>query len=93
MVAYTEPIFYNGLSIVATEGSLEIDPWAFLLPLTPAVWCLLGFVLLAVWGTIFLLGYSRREWLRRPQSVFLQMYGVLLQQGEAKCGTKVVRCV
>lgn len=85
VVAYSESLIHSDLTILATEGSHEIDPWAFLLPLTPAVWCLLWAVLLLVWGITFLLGYMGHAWLRRPQSVFLQLYGVLMQQGEAEC--------
>ncbi|XP_050726725.1 probable glutamate receptor [Eriocheir sinensis] len=80
-VAYSEPVSHTDLTIVSAEGSLEINPWAFLLPLTPAVWCLLGAVLLLVWAMTFLLDYAEHAWVRRPHSVFLQLYGVVMQQG------------
>lgn len=85
VVAYSEPVCHTDLTIVAAEGSLQIDPWAFLLPLTPTVWCLLGAVLLLVYGMTFLLHYAGHAWLRWPHSVFLQLYGVFMQQGEEGC--------
>ena len=38
LASYTTPIFFGNVKMVSALGGLEIDPWSFLLPLTPMVW-------------------------------------------------------
>ncbi|XP_063884886.1 probable glutamate receptor [Scylla paramamosain] len=38
ITGYTTPVFFGNVKIVSGLGGLEIDPWGFLLPLTPLVW-------------------------------------------------------
>lgn len=82
VVAYSQPVAHTDLRIMASVGSLEIDPWAFLLPLTPALWGLLVATLVLVWGATLLVGHLGQAWRQWPHSVFLQLYGALMQQGE-----------
>ena len=83
VVAYSQPVAHTDLRIVASVGSLEIDPWAFLLPLTPALWGLLMATMVLVWAITLLVGQLSQAWRQRPHSVFLQLYGALMQQGES----------
>ena len=83
VVSYTQPLLYDSLVILTSKGSLEIDPWAFLLPLTPALWGLLMATLVVVWVATLLVGRLGQAWRQWPHSVFLQLYGALMQQGEA----------
>ncbi|KAK8407842.1 hypothetical protein O3P69_002401 [Scylla paramamosain] len=78
----TGPVFNADLVILTSKGSLEIDPWAFLLPLTPALWVMLMATLVVVWAATLLVGRLGQAWRQWPHSVFLQLYGVLMQQGE-----------
>ncbi|XP_045130683.1 glutamate receptor ionotropic, delta-2-like [Portunus trituberculatus] len=81
VVAYSKPVFNTDLVILTSKGSLEIDPWAFLLPLTPALWGLLMVTLVVVWVATLLVGRVAQAWQQWPHSIFLQLYGALMQQG------------
>ncbi|XP_045130681.1 probable glutamate receptor [Portunus trituberculatus] len=80
-VSYSQPISHTDLRIVMSVGSIEIDPWAFLLPLTPTLWGLLMATLVVVWVATILVGRLSQAWQQWPHSVFLQLYGALMQQG------------
>ncbi|KAK8407843.1 hypothetical protein O3P69_002402 [Scylla paramamosain] len=82
VVSYAQPVLHDNLVILTSKGSLEIDPWAFLLPLTPTLWGMLMATLVVVWAATLLVGRLGQAWRQWPHSVFLQLYGVLMQQGE-----------
>ena len=91
VVAFSHPVFNTDLVILTSKGSLEIDPWAFLLPLTPALWGLLMATLVVVWVATLLVGRLGQAWRQWPNSVFLQLYGALMQQGEGAGLAALVR--
>ncbi|KAK8407845.1 hypothetical protein O3P69_002404 [Scylla paramamosain] len=81
-VGYSQPVAHTDLRIVTSVGSIDIDPWAFLLPLSPALWGMLMATLVVVWLATLLVGRLGQAWRQWPHSVFLQLYGALMQQGE-----------
>lgn len=53
VVDYTVPVVSDYLRILGGRGRPEVDPWGFLLPFRPFMWC-------AILGTLFLLLLSSR---------------------------------
>ncbi|XP_071526994.1 LOW QUALITY PROTEIN: probable glutamate receptor [Panulirus ornatus] len=85
VVDFTQPILIDYARILGGRGRPEVDPWGFLLPLTPLVWAtILTAVLLVMPLTVFLLSScsglkttSKSLW---SSDVFFTYIRVTLQQ-------------
>ncbi|KAK4320101.1 hypothetical protein Pmani_009007 [Petrolisthes manimaculis] len=54
-VDFTDPILIDYARILAGKGNPEVDPWGFLLPLTPVVWLAFFSSLLFLLSSVYLL--------------------------------------
>ncbi|XP_064102906.1 glutamate receptor ionotropic, delta-2-like isoform X2 [Macrobrachium nipponense] len=66
VIDYTDPLIMDYGRILGRRGDTEIDPWGFLMPLTPSVWA----AFLASLGLVLLLAVlaSRIDWNSRELS-------------------------
>ncbi|XP_071526992.1 probable glutamate receptor [Panulirus ornatus] len=84
MVDYTRPILTETARILGSRGRPEVDPWGFLLPLTPLVWAAILTTLLVMPVIVFLLsataGLNTRGNNLWPSKTFFGYIRVLLQQ-------------
>lgn len=55
IVDYTTPVVSDSLRIMGGRGKPEVNPWGFLLPLTPLVWAVILAALVMVLATVLLL--------------------------------------
>ena len=85
VVDFTYPVTFETNRIIGSRGIAEVDPWGFLLPLTPLVWvailvALLGVLTVMTLSPSYLLvqTLSRNRLLTNTASCVR----VLLQQGE-----------
>ncbi|XP_063847886.1 uncharacterized protein LOC135092991 [Scylla paramamosain] len=83
-VDFTTPVKIFGVRILAGQGKLKVDPWGFVLPLTPTVWIVSLASLLLLPGLMFLLislisRYNRRakDW----TTLQYQFLSIFLQEG------------
>ncbi|XP_071526985.1 glutamate receptor ionotropic, delta-2-like [Panulirus ornatus] len=79
---FTRPILIDYIRIMGGRGRPEVDPWGFLLPLTPLVWAAILTMLLVV-PTGVVLGLSTsvfRNTRRKTTDVFFAYIRVLLQE-------------
>ncbi|XP_069957610.1 glutamate receptor ionotropic, kainate 2-like [Cherax quadricarinatus] len=56
-VDFTWPVLFDNTRVLAGQGKLEVDPWSFLLPLTPMVWTATLTTLLLLLPAAMLLSY------------------------------------
>ncbi|XP_063584651.1 probable glutamate receptor [Penaeus indicus] len=63
VVDFTKPILIDYARILGGRGRAEIDPWGFLLPLTPEVWAGLAALGLLVLLSVASLSYLSRQYL------------------------------
>ncbi|XP_063885602.1 probable glutamate receptor [Scylla paramamosain] len=56
-VEFSFPYLIESLKVIAGRGSVEVDPWGFILPLTPMVWVATLIVLLGVFTVIMILHF------------------------------------
>ncbi|XP_071524147.1 glutamate receptor ionotropic, delta-2-like [Panulirus ornatus] len=85
VVDYTRPIVVDYARILAGRGRPEVDPWGFLLPLTPLVWgIILTALLVVVLATLLLLPTFSYITTTNQSDKFLDIFfnylRVLLQQ-------------
>lgn len=79
-VDFTSPVKIFGVRILAGQGELKVDPWGFMLPLTPLVWAVTLSFLVLLPGLMFLLtslissSYERRESWGTLQYIFLSIF-------------------
>ncbi|XP_071526993.1 glutamate receptor ionotropic, delta-1-like [Panulirus ornatus] len=84
VVDFTRPVMLDDHRILAGRGRPEVDPWGFLLPLTPLVWAAILTTLLVVLAIVFLLSsYSGLKSTANTEWASNMIHGyirVLLQQ-------------
>ena len=83
---YTSAIWTGNLKIVSGLGGLQVDPWSFLLPLTPLVWAATLAASLGVFAVLLLVTVCLAGKTQKYGRWFASTFGsvrVLLQQGEA----------
>lgn len=84
---HTTPFHFGNLKILSGLTGLEVDPWGFVLPLTPLVWTATLMALLGVLAVLKLLpcclSESTLACSRRPANYAINCFRVILQQGEA----------
>ncbi|XP_045101289.1 glutamate receptor U1-like [Portunus trituberculatus] len=85
-VDFTWPVSFVDVKVFTGRGSPEVDPWGFLLPLTPWVWIvLLLLVLFLSAGSIFL--FTKFSWkdlgsMGNLSTINLHFVGIMLRQCE-----------
>ncbi|KAK4313079.1 hypothetical protein Pmani_002250 [Petrolisthes manimaculis] len=85
-VDFTDPILIDYARILAGKGNPEVDPWGFLLPLTPVVWLAFFSSLLFLLSSVYLLVFF--VWLKdfcqiiQLGDISFAYVRVLLQQGK-----------
>ncbi|XP_045123998.1 uncharacterized protein LOC123511955 [Portunus trituberculatus] len=79
---YTTVIYTGNVMILGGLGGLEIDPWGFLLPLTPVVWAASLMALLSVLALLKMFSLSLPTKMLNHGT--LSPVRVLLQQGESQ---------
>ncbi|XP_069982157.1 probable glutamate receptor [Penaeus vannamei] len=82
VVDFTKPILIDYARILGGKGRAEIDPWGFLLPLTPEVWAGLAALGLLVILTVALLSYLSGQRLpgRGSRNLYFAVVRTLLIQ-------------
>ncbi|KAG7162341.1 Glutamate receptor 2-like 6 [Homarus americanus] len=88
VVDFTWPMEINYLRILAGRGRPEVDPWGFLLPLSPMVWAAILTMLLALPATVFLLKTCVFQTISGTTSWMAKAYDfirIILQQDVSLC--------
>ncbi|KAK4309438.1 hypothetical protein Pmani_018935 [Petrolisthes manimaculis] len=83
VVDFTYPVTFESSKIVGSRGNPEVDPWGFILPLTPLVWMILFSSLIVLLTTLELLNSCSpiiTEKQRRRVTNISSCVRVLLQQ-------------
>ncbi|XP_071526984.1 probable glutamate receptor [Panulirus ornatus] len=81
VIDYTRPMLIDYIRIMGGRGRPEVDPWGFLLPLTPLVWAAILTTLLVPVGVIFVLSYPMLETGKKEKTdIFFGYLRILLQQ-------------
>ncbi|KAK3891498.1 hypothetical protein Pcinc_004588 [Petrolisthes cinctipes] len=87
-VDFSDPILIDYARILAGKGSPEVDPWGFMLPLTPVVWVAFFSSLLFLLSSVYLLVFF--VWLKdscqiiQLDDISFAYVRVLLQQAADK---------
>ncbi|KAK4322814.1 hypothetical protein Pmani_006479 [Petrolisthes manimaculis] len=85
-VDFTDPILIDRMIILAGNGSPEVDPWGFMLPLTPVVWLAffssLLFLLSSVYLLVFFIWLKDTCQITQLGDISFAYVRVLLQQGK-----------
>lgn len=84
VVDFTYPVTFESSKIVGSRGIPEVDPWGFLLPLSPLVWATLFISLLGLLSTLELFHFCspvKTTSQRRRRNHLSSCVRVLLQQG------------
>ncbi|KAK3892985.1 hypothetical protein Pcinc_003164 [Petrolisthes cinctipes] len=82
-VDYSSSVFIGDRSMLAKKGAPEIDPWSFLMVMTPGVWVCLVVSMLIVWTMVRLLPYISVSGTVSQLGMFtiFHQLGILLNQG------------
>ncbi|XP_071535592.1 LOW QUALITY PROTEIN: uncharacterized protein [Panulirus ornatus] len=83
VIDFCWPVWTDDVRILGARGRPEVDPWGFLLPLTPLVWVVILMVLLVVPAISFLLSYYIQLQARSKAWWFAEIFRfirILLQQ-------------
>ncbi|XP_071545454.1 glutamate receptor ionotropic, delta-2-like [Panulirus ornatus] len=82
VVDFTRPILIDYMRIMGGRGRPEVDPWGFLLPLTPLVWAAILTTLLVVPTGVVLVSSTStfRNTRKKTTDVFFAYMRVLLQE-------------
>lgn len=84
VVDFTWPVEVTSGRILAGQHSPEVDPWGFMLPLSPAVWAATFAFIIFLPALMFLLSRSvtreakRAEWARQQ----FEFFSMFLQESE-----------
>ncbi|XP_071535588.1 probable glutamate receptor [Panulirus ornatus] len=83
VVDFCWPVWTDDVRILGARGRPEVDPWGFLLPLTPLVWVAILTALLVVPMILFLISYYVQLYAQKIRWWFMNIFDftrILLQQ-------------
>lgn len=88
-VDFSVPILIDYARILAGRGSPEVDPWGFMLPLTPVVWMIFFSSLVILQVSVYLLllfdQHEDISQIFQLEDIISAYLRVLLQQGKKYC--------
>ncbi|XP_064103986.1 probable glutamate receptor [Macrobrachium nipponense] len=82
-IDYTTPIFNDARKFVVGQSRAEVDPWGFLLPLTPLVWVgtLVSLLIVGFITTAIAENYKGEPLMAYATAVFFHTYRIIIVQG------------